>query len=80
MGLLADRISPPAFQLRFQLLQSPLNVVVSLSQIISSFSESIGNGLSMSNHVGRGKTAYIWISLDPAKVGPTLKIVVVFIE
>ena len=29
-------------------------------------------GLSSSRNASRGKTAYIWISPDPAEVGPTL--------
>ena len=37
----------------------------------------IGNGLSMSSHVRRGKAAYIWISPYPMKVGLTLGVVVV---
>jgi len=31
----------------------------------------------MSNNACRGKTAYIWISVDPAKEGPTLEVVVI---
>ena len=30
------------------------------------------NRLSTGRDAGRGKVAYIWISSDPAKVGPTL--------
>jgi len=33
---------------------------------------SNGLGLSTGRNAGKGKAAYIWISLDPAKVGPTL--------
>ena len=33
---------------------------------------SLGISLSTDRNAGRGKVAYIWISPDPAKAGPTL--------
>jgi len=39
-------------------------------------SGSTGNSLSEYNHVRSSKAAYIWISPNPAKAGPTLVVVV----
>ena len=36
------------------------------------FCGSLRISLSTGKNAGRGKVAYIWISLDPAKAGPTL--------
>ena len=33
----------------------------------------------MGRNTGRGKVAYSWISLDPAKAGPILGVVVVIV-
>jgi len=33
----------------------------------------------MGRNTGRGKVAYSWISPDPAKTGPTLRVVVVVV-
>jgi len=33
----------------------------------------------MGRNTGRGKVAYSWIFLDPAKAGPTLGVVVVVV-
>ena len=43
------------------------------------FCGSFGINLSMGRNTDRGKVAYNWISLDPAKAGPTLGGVVVVI-
>lgn len=39
-------------------------------------SGSTGNSLSTYNNARSGKAAYIWISPNPAKAGPTLVVVV----
>lgn len=43
------------------------------------FGGSRGTSLSTDRNVGRDKAAYIWISPDPAKAGPTLGVIVAVI-
>jgi len=40
----------------------------------------LGSSLSTGRNAGRCKVAYGWISLDPAKAGPTVGVVVVVID
>ena len=44
------------------------------------FCGSLGFNLSIDRDASRGKTAYIWISLDHAKVRPTLGDVIVVVD
>ena len=47
--------------------------VIFSMNIVSVSCGSRGISLSTGRDAGRGKAAYIWISLDPAKAGPTLR-------
>ena len=55
-------------------------IKVSWQKWKSDFCGSLGINLSTDRIAGRGKVAYIWISPDPAKAGPTLEVVVVVVD